>query len=161
MTPSDFLAYASSGNEQRKRKWSARLRKQGLQFSEDIYNNTIMKVYDSLQKHNIGGSIEGYWYKAFLNNTKRECEYYYHNRDDSIDVIELLSDVPADDPPILLEDLKDGFDTLTEEEKHLFLIYNLTDITYSELEELTDIKNMKYKMNRIIGKIKKKGIPNN
>lgn len=157
MKANEFLEYAGTNYESLKKKWSARLKKQGLQFSEDIYQNTILNVYDYLNKHEVeDNQIEGFWYKAFLLNTKREKEYAYNSkRDDDLDVIELLSDIPDDGKPILLDDIE-GLKTLTPIELNLFLIYYLTDITYKELEEITDIKDVKYKLKCIVKKIKKK-----
>ena len=160
MKPDDFLKYAGEHYEGIKKKWMGRLSKLGLQFSEDIYQNTILNVYDYLNKHIDNKldemSIEGFWYKSFLINTKREKDYAYNNkRDDDIDVLEYLDDFPVDDKPILLSDIE-GFKILTEVEKNLLLIYYLTDITYKELEELTEIKDMKYKLNCIVKKIRKR-----
>lgn len=154
MKGKDFLTYSGEHYEENKKKWSARLKKQGLTFSEDIYNDTILKVYEHIDDYT--GDIESYWYKAFLLNTKRDTKYSYHKKDDDIDVIELLSDIPDDGPPILLDDVKAGLDNLTDIEKHLLLIYYLTDITIVELEELTEIKDLKYQLKKIIKKVKKK-----
>lgn len=161
MKGKDFLTYSGEYYEENKKKWSARLKKQGLTFSEDIYQNTILNVYDYLNKHIDNKldemSIEGFWYKSFLINIRREKDYAYNSkRDDDIDVIELLSDIPDDGPPILLDDVKAGLDNLTDIEKHLLLIYYLTDITIVELEELTEIKDLKYQLKKIIKKVKKK-----
>lgn len=154
MKAKEFLKYTEKHYNQNKKKWTARLKKQGLAFSEDIFQDTIWKIYSHIDEYS--GDIESYWYKAFLTNTKRDGQYHYHKRDDDVDVYEYLSDVPADEPPILLEDIEDGFKALTEVEKYLFLIYYLTDISYAQLEELTGIKNLRYKIKQIIKKIKKK-----
>lgn len=150
-----FLEYVGEHYEESKKKWSARLKKQGLQFSEDIYNDTILKVYETLNKHEVeDNQIEGFWYKAFLLNTKRDTKYSYHKKDDDIDVIELLSDVPDDGPPILLDEISEGIKSIDEIDKHIFLIYYLTDFTYSQLEELTGIKGIKYRLKKIVKQIK-------
>lgn len=154
MKKQEFLKYVDKHYQEMKRKWTARLKKHGLTFSEDIFQDTIWKIYSHIDDYS--GDIESYWYKAFLTNTKRDGQYHYHKRDDSIDVITLLSDVPADEPPILLDDIEDGIKSLTEVEKYLFLIYYLTNTSYSQLEELTGIKNLRYKIKQIIKKIKKK-----
>lgn len=160
MSPKDFLDYAAREYESNKRKWSTRLKKEGLTFSEDDYQNTILNVYDYLNKHIDNKldemSIEGFYYKSFLINTKREKDYAYNSkRDDDLDVLKYLDDFPTDDKPILLEDIE-GLKRLTPIELNLFLIYYLTDITYTELEELTEIKDARYKIKTIIKKIKKK-----
>ena len=157
MSPKNFLDYAAREYESNKKKWSGRLSKVGLQFSEDIYNDSILKVYDALSKHEIEDiNIEGFWYKSFVQNTKRDSKYSYHKKDDSIDVLSYLDEFPVEDKPILLSDIEDKLKTLTPIELNLFLIYYLTDMTYTDMEDLTGIKNIRYKIRSIIKKIKGK-----
>lgn len=154
MKKQEFLRYVNENYESTKKKWTARLKKQGLAFSDDIFQDTIYKICNHIEEYS--GDIAAYWYKAFLTNTKRDAQYHYHKRDDDVDVFEYLSDVPADEPPILLEDIEDGLKSLEQQELYLFLIYYLTDISYTQLEELTGIKDVRYKLKKIIKKIKKK-----
>lgn len=157
MSPKNFLDYAAREYESNKKKWNSRLSKVGLQFSEDIYNDSILKVYDALSKHEIEDiNIEAFWYKSFIQNTKRDSKYSYHKKDDSIDVLSYLDEFPVEDKPILLSDIEDKLKTLTPIELNLFLIYYLTDVTYTDLEDLTGIKNIRYKIRSIIKKIKGK-----
>jgi DNA-directed RNA polymerase specialized sigma24 family protein len=158
MNPDDFLKYAGEHYEGIKKKWSGRLKKEGLTFSEDIYNDSIIKVYEQLGKQDYTGNIEAYWYKAFLINTKRDTKYAYHRRDDEIDVLEYLKDFPVEDRGILLSDIEDSLKALNEKDKNLLLIYYLTDITITELEELTEIRDIKYRLKKIRGHIKEKGL---
>lgn len=158
MKPDDFLKYAGEHYEGIKKKWIGRLKKEGLVFSDDIYNDTILHIYYYLNKYINNKldemSIEGFWYQAFLTNTKRDTKYAYNSkRDDNVDILKYLNDFPTDDKPILLEDIE-GLKTLTPIELNLFLIYYLTDITYTELEELTNIKDVRYKIKTIIKKIR-------
>lgn len=163
MKADDFLTYSGQYYDTNKKKWAARLKKLGYQFSEDIYNDTILKVYDYLSKIEKDMDIEAFWYQAFLTNTKREAKYYYHNRDDSIDVLKYLDEFPTDDKPLLLEDIQDVLQSMEDNKNfHLFFIYYMTDTTYAELEELTGVKDIRYKI-KSIGKkirecIKRKGL---
>lgn len=155
MSPNEFLKYSGEHYEEFKKKWSGRLKKGGLIFSEDIFNDSILKVYDALTKHEVDEiNTEAYWYKTFLINTKRDTKYSYHKKDDSIDVLSYLDDFPVEDRGLLLSDIEDKLKALTPIELNLFIIYHLTDITYAELEELTEIKDVKYKINKILKKIK-------
>ena len=158
MLPNEFLKYSGEHYNELKKKWSTRLKKEGLTFSEDIFQDSIIRVFDILQKHEIDEKyIEGFWYKSFLTNSRREKEYAYNSkRDDDIDVLEYLDEFPVEDRDMLLSDIEDKLKNLTEIEKNLLLIYYLTDITYKELEELTEIKDIKYKLKTIVKKIKKK-----
>lgn len=155
MLPDDFLKYSAKEYETNKKKWTTRLKKEGLIFSEDIFQDSILKVYDILHKHDIEDKyIEGFWYKSFLTNSKRDTKYSYHKKDDSIDVLEYLDEFPNEDRDILLSDIEDKLKALTDVEKNILLIYYLTDITIHELEELTEIKDIRYKVRGIIKKIK-------
>lgn len=155
MLANDFLKYAGEHYNEIKKKWSVRLNKLGLTFSEDIYNDTILKVYDHINKEEYNGDIESYFYKSFLQNTKRDTKYSYHKKDDTIDVLQYLDEFPTDDRPILLEDIKEVLKSLTDIELNIFLMYFLTDITFSELQELTGIKDLRYKIQKIIKKLRK------
>ena len=156
MTKEDFLTYAGKNYNSIKKKWSTRLKKQGLSFSEDIFQDTILKVYSHIEEYK-GKDIDGYWYQAFINNIRREKEYAYNSKkDDTIEVLQYLDNFPTEDKPILLKDIEEGLNVLTELEKNLLLMYYLTDITYTELEELTGIKDVGYKLKGILKKVRKK-----
>lgn len=157
MRKQEFLKYVDKHYQEMKRKWSARLKRQGLSLNEDIYNDTIMKVCDHIEEYT--GDPESYWYKAFLTNTKRDAQYHYHKRDDSIDVLKYLDEFPNEDPPILLDDISDALRSLDKKDLYLLIIYYLTDTTYAELEEITGIKNVRYRIKTIIKKVRdmKKG----
>lgn len=156
MLPENFLKYSGEHYNENRKKWSVRLKKEGLSFSEDIFNDSILKVYDILHKHNIEDRyIEGFWYKSFLINTKREKEYAFNSkRDDDVDVLQYLDNFPNEDRDMLLSDIEDKLKNLTEVEKNILLIYYLTDISIKDLEELTEIKDIRYKIKGIIKKIR-------
>ena len=156
MTAEDFLKYAGEHYKEIKKKWSARLKKQNLIFSEDIYNDTIIKVFEHIKDKGYDGDIESYWYKSFLNNTQRDTKYSYHKKDDSIDVLKYLDEFPADDKPILLEDIKEGLKGITEIDFHILLMHYILHMTYTEIEELTNLKDIRYRVQKIIKKIKKR-----
>lgn len=163
MKAEEFLSYSGNHYEENKKKWSARLQKKGYNFSEDIYNDTIIKVYNHIKDGEYTNDIEAYWYKSFLLNTKRECEYAYHKRDDSIDVLKYLDDFPTDDKPILLQDIQDILkDNNNKIDFHLMVLYYLTDLTFKEIEDLTEVKDARYKVRGIVkllkDKIKERGL---
>lgn len=165
MKATAFLEYVGEHYEELKKKWSERLKKQGYQFNEDIFQDTILKVHSNIiTDEDFNGDIEGYFYKAFIQNTKRDLKYSYHKRDDTIDVSKYMDEIPNDDPLILLEEIEDKVKDLDDIEKHLFLIYYMTEITYKDLEDLTGIKGMRYRIKKITDKIKgtkkKKGVLN-
>ena len=154
MKAQEFLTYAGQQYDTNKKKWKQRLKKLGYTFSEDIYNDSIIKVYDNIDKDKLKidtDTIEHYWYISFLTNTKREASYSYNTKkDDTIDVYAYLDNVP-DEPPSVYQFIADN--SMTTQQLHLFLIYNLTDITYKELQELTNVNDIKYKIKMITNKM--------
>lgn len=143
----EFLEYAGKHYEENRKKWVKRLDKLGLKFSEDIYNDTILKVYEKVGEYS--GDIDGYWYQSFLNNTKRDIKYSYHNRDEDIDVLKYLDEKPYDPPKIYTELFKELSKLEEDIDFHLFRFYYLTDMTYKEIEDLTGVKDVRHKIKRI------------
>lgn len=145
----EFLDLSATLYEVNKKKWKPMLKSKGLQFDEDIYNDSIIKVYESIMKgEDIEGDLIGYWYKSFVNNIKRNKQYSFNSRKEDIDVIEYLRDKPDSIstaetyyPNIrdMLEKVKLNFDIKSY---HLFKIYYMTDITFEQLSEIVgyDVK---------------------
>jgi hypothetical protein len=144
----EFLNRAGKLYEENRVKWKGLLKKQGMIFNEDIYNDSIIKTYDAILKKEVDKDYDGYWYRTFLNNSKRDLKYSYHNRDDGVDVIEYLKEFPyeeyKDKTDIILEVLKKVRDSSTPRGFHLFLMYYLLpDMTYDELKKITGISDVK------------------
>lgn len=145
----EFLEQSATLYEVNKKKWKTMLKSMGLQFDEDIYNDSIIKVYESIMKgEDTEGDMVGYWYRSFVNNIKRNKQYSFNSRKEDIDVIEYLRDKPdvistAETyyPNIrdMLEKVKLNFDIKSY---HLFKIYYMTDITFEQLSEIVgyDVK---------------------
>lgn len=159
MTANEYITYVGEHYEEMKNKCKSRLSKRNLIFSEDIFQDTLLKIYDNLEKYKDNkldiSSIESFWWQSFLNNTKRDTKYSCNKRDDSIDVLEYLDNFPNEDI-ILLQDLREGILEISDRHIHLFLMYYLTDMTYTEIENLTDVKDVRYKIKTVIKKIKGK-----
>lgn len=144
----DFMTTAGLLYEGNRKKWSAILKNKGIEFNEDIYNDSILKTYDAILKKEVGSDYMGYWYKTFLNNSKRDLKYSYHNRDDSVDVIEYLKEFPyeeyKDKTDTIIEVLKMVRDSSTPRGFHLFLMYYMIpEMTYDELKKITGISDVK------------------
>ena len=90
----EFLNISSKYYEQNKEKWTSLLTSIGLVFDEDVYNDTIIRVYDKMvNDEDIDKTEEeviAYWFKSFVNNVKREKKYSRNSKRDDSDVIELL-----------------------------------------------------------------------
>lgn len=130
-------------------KWGSLLKKQGIKFSDDIYNDSILKTYDAILKKEVSDKdYIGYWYRTFLNNSKRDLKYSYHNRDEDTDVFEYLKEFPYeeynDKTDTIITVLKQVRDSSTPRGFHLFLMYYLLpDMTYEELKNITGISDVK------------------
>lgn len=152
----EFLDLSGKLYDQNKKKWTKLVQGVGLKFDEDIYNDTIIKVYEHiLNGEDTDGDVIGYWYKSFINNLKRNKQYSVNSKRDDIDVIDLLKDKSYIETNAelyystireLLEKIKNNFDTKSY---HLFKIYYMTDITFDDLSDVvgydvkTKINNMR------------------
>lgn len=155
----EFLDLTAKYYEKNRFKWNSLLRSVGLEFDEDVYNDTIIKVYDKLMGEEDIDSPEdeviAYWYQSFVNNIKRNKKYSCNSKRDDSDVIDLLkneeyivesSNLYYPTVRYLLNKVKDNFDLKSY---HLFKMYYLTpNITYDELNEIVGC-NVKSKINKI------------
>lgn len=144
----DFMTTAGLTYEGNRKKWRSILKNKGIEFNEDIYNDSILKTYDAILKKEVGSDYIGYWYKTFINNSKRDLKYSYHNRDDGVDVIEYLKEFPyeeyKDKTDTIIEVLKMVRDSSTPRGFHLFLMYYMIpEMTYDELKKITGISDVK------------------
>lgn len=146
----EFLKESGRLYELNKKKWKQSLANKGLVFNEDIYNDSIIKTYDAILKKEVDdGDYMGYWYSTFLNNTKRDSKYSYHNKDDDTDVFVYLKDVVYEEPKtidyerirVILNKVKTNHSVRSY---HLFLMYYLTPkMSYDELKSITGISDVK------------------
>ena len=155
----EFLELSATLYNENKKKWKPILKNMGLQFDEDIYSDSILKVYDAIMKgEDTEGDVIGYWYRCFINNTKRDKQYSYNSKRDDIDVIDYLKDKAEQVstaetyyPTIreLLDKVKNNYDIKSY---HLFKIYYLTHITFEELSEIVgyDVKTKIMKIKKWI-----------
>lgn len=141
----EFLDLSARMYEQNKDKWEHLLKSIGLSFDEDIYNDTIIKIYDKLVNEEdiekTEDEIIAYWYQSFVTNIKRDKKYARNAKKDDRDVIELLKDkeylVGASHlyyPTIrlLLEKVKGEFE---ETDFQAFKMYYLGGYTFEQVED--------------------------
>lgn len=131
----EFLELSGQMYEQNKRKWKVE--------DEDIYQDTIIKVYDAILKgEDIDGDIVGYWYRSYQNNLKREKSYQknkdkedisvaYNKESDEGEINLYYSNLES----ILLE-IRKKFDRRTFE---VFRMYLLCNISYDNLDKITGV----------------------
>lgn len=138
----EFLELSGRLYEANKNKW----KKMVDDFNEDVYNDTILKVYDSILKgEDIEGDLIGYWYKSFKTNIKRYKDYSYEKNKDTKDVLEYLKGKEDEENRVnvyyseisdILLKVKQKFDRKTFE---IFRMYLLCNVSYERLDELTGL----------------------
>lgn len=138
----EFLELSGRLYEANKNKW----KKMVDGFDEDVYNDTILKVYDSILKgEDIEGDLVGYWYKSFKTNIKRYKDYSYEKNKDTKDVLEYLKGKEDEENRVnvyyseisnILLKVKQKFDRKTFE---IFRMYLLCNVSYERLDELTGL----------------------
>lgn len=125
-------------------------------FDEDIYNDTIIKVYESILKGaDTQGDLNGYWFKSFKNNLNRNKDYSHKKKRDDTDVIELLKDKEYEENNVnlyystisdILLKVKHKFDRKTFE---VFRMYLLCDMSYEQLNSITGLCDCKERISRV------------
>jgi hypothetical protein len=125
-------------------------------FDEDVYNDTILKVYDSILKGaDTQGDLNGYWFKSFKNNLNRNKDYSHKKKRDDTDVIELLKDKEYEENNVnlyystisdILLKVKHKFYRKTFE---VFRMYLLCDMSYEQLNSITGLCDCKERISRV------------
>ena len=131
-------------------------------WSEDIFSDTILKCYESIEKRGIKDKtaygMESYFFKAFKNNTLLEGVYARNKKRDRNITSDNINDVyerwynETHNPSVnkILHDLFVDFSTLyvmtkveenfDNEHFYLFKIKTLCNYTFKQLAEKTTIK---------------------
>lgn len=159
---SRFLKFANDHYEDYKKKWAKYLYDRQVDFDEDVFSETVLKVYDYINANGIkddsDSGLANYWFKSFNTNIKREKQYSRNvNRDKNIDATEELSKEMNGEDELKLkirrhvyEDwsivyilrlVEDNFDSISF---HCFRLYYILDkMTYSKLREITKVPDSK------------------
>ena len=77
------------------KKWRTHIQDKGYDWDEDVFSDTILKVYDNILKngikHDSEEGLSNYWFKSFIVNIKREKQYSRNlYRDMNVDASEEL-----------------------------------------------------------------------
>lgn len=152
----DFLRQSGELYENNKRKWSKIIKDKGYDFSEDIYNDSIIKVYDAIIKKEIDTTdYLGYWYQTFINNTKRDEKYARNQIVDDEDIFDILKDKEDEESKInvyisaisdILLKVRKQFDRKTFE---TFRMYLLCGMSYEQLDNLTGMNDTKIRISKV------------
>ena len=117
-------------------------------FDEDVYNDTIIKVYESILKGaDIDGDLLGYWYKAFKNNLRKK-----HTRKELDSCLIPIDKVDENDINLyfstissILYQVYQKFDRKTFE---VFRMYLLCNMSYQQIDDVVNTDS-KEKISRI------------
>ena len=157
-----FLQFVNDNYNNLKKKWAKYLIDKQIDFDEDVYSDTILKVFDYINTNGIkddsDSGFANYFFRAFNINVKREKQYSRNvNRDKNIDATEELSKEMNGEDELKLkirrhvyEDwsivyilrlVEDNFDSISF---HCFRLYYILDkMTYSKLREITKVPDSK------------------
>ena len=134
----EFLEMAGRLYEQNKTKWSHIVD----EFDEDVYSDTILKVYESILKGtDTEGDLQGYWFRSFKNNLnkihkqdiiKEDVEKTLNNKEDEINNINLYYSTISN----ILFKARHKFDRKTFE---VFRMYLLCGMSYEQLDVITGV----------------------
>ena len=148
----EFLELSGRLYTANKDKWS----KMVDGFDEDIYNDTIIKVYESILKGaDTEGDLVGYWFKSFKNNLNRNKDYSHKKNKDDIDVMDVLKEKEYEENNInlyystisdILLKVKHQFNRKTFE---VFRMYLLCNMSYEKLNELTGLTDCKERISKV------------
>lgn len=163
-----FLQYVGDNYSQLMSKMEAYCNANSLQFDEDIFANTYLKVYEKIAKDGINDESENgmlnYFFKSFKTNTLREKMYARNQkRDANVDDDKLLqlyedwyNDVNISELDKLKSDLYKDFAAvyickLVEEEfdaehYNLFTQKIFGGLTYKQLAVKTKAKGVRTKV---------------
>ena len=146
----EFLDLTSRYYEKNKVKWENLIKGIGLKFSEDVYNDTIISVYERISNgedldNTPDDEIIAYWYRSFVNNLKKNK----NSKIDEADVIELLKneEYVVDSSNLYYATIRLIFNKVKEEydpqSYHIFRMYYMdVDMTFEELSSIVgfDVK---------------------
>lgn len=125
-------------------------------FDEDIYNDTIVKCYESILKGaDTEGDLVGYWFKSFKNNLNRSKEYSNHKNKDDKEAIDILKDKEVEENSVnlyysaisdILLKVKHQFNKKTFE---VFRMYLLCNMSYEQLNNVTGLTDCKERISKV------------
>lgn len=150
-----FLQHIASIYEELKAKMIGYCSTQKLTWDEDVFSDTIVKCYDTIQRQgklidNSQKGIENYFFQSFYRNIKREKQYSRNkNRDNSSDLFgdyeryneqhnlsqdeKIRQDAYKDFAIIYI--MKRAEEHFDDEMFHLFNLKMLGNLTYKQLQE--------------------------
>lgn len=167
-----FMTFMGNNYERLMDKMQRYCQGKNVLFDEDIFGDTVLKIYEKIAKDGIDDStdagFENYFFISFKTNMIRERQYSRNQKNDdnvSQDVIGEVYDKyynEANDSSIvkLTKDLSTDFKTLqvlltvekhfSQEQYYLFKLKFLEQLTYKQLAERTGIRDARNKVLEVL-----------
>lgn len=164
-----FMHYINDHYNHLKYKYINFCREHNYQWDEDIFQDTILKCHDAIEKKGklndtTDYGIESYFFISFKLNLKREGQYSrnakrdfnvssddiedlyedYYNKNNSSSAQKVYKDLFKDFSVLYIMTIVE--DNFSPEEFYLFRIKTLGNLTYKELQEKTKIKASRQKV---------------
>ena len=164
-----FMHYINDHYNHLKYKYINFCREKGYQWDEDIFQDTILKCHDAINKKGkledtTDQGIQNYFFISFKLNLKREGQYArnqkrdrnvdsdsindlyedYYNKNNSSSAQKVYKDLFQDFSILYIMTIVE--DNFSPEEFYLFRIKTLGNMTYKELQEKTHIKASRQKV---------------
>lgn len=162
-----FIERLGEVYEEMKRKMVKYCQLIQLQFDEDVFNETILKCYETIMKQGLEDTsdkgCQNYFFKSLIQNLRRERLYARNLKRDIIpdeninDILEqYLTSQPTAQDKILSDCYKDfavyyimcrAMENFSDEQFHLFNLKTLGNYTYKQLQQLRPSeKNIRQKV---------------
>ena len=157
-----FLQLVNRKYSDFKKKWAKHAIEKGIEFDEDVYSDSIIKVYDYIVKNGMKDSsdegLANYFFRSFITNSKREKVYAREKlKDMNVDACEegdkddngetelqhkIRNEIYGDYAMYyILRLVEENFDSITF---HCFRLYYIVNkMTYERLREVTKVKDAK------------------
>ena len=164
-----FINYINDHFNHLKYKYINFCREKGYQWDEDLFQDTILKCYEAIDKKGklndtTDYGIESYFFISFKLNLKREGQYArnqkrdlnvssddinelyedYYNKNNSSSAQKVYKDLFKDFSVLyIMTVVEDNFD---QEHFYLFRLKTLGNLTYKQLQDKTHIKASRQKV---------------
>lgn len=136
----EFLDMTGRLYEENKSKWKKML---GC-FNEDVYNDTILKVYEAiLAGEDTEGDMVGYWYRAYKNNLQRSKGYKGNQEKGEIDNRVKEKEDEERQTNLYYSTIADIFNRVRKHfDRRTFEVYRmhlLCNMSYEQIDHLTGL----------------------
>lgn len=167
-TAEKFMEFMGGNYERLKDKMVRYCTSKHVAYDEDVFGNTVVKIYDKILKDGMEddteAGFESYFFMSFKTNLLRERQYSRNQKqDDNIEQDDIgevydryYNDANDSATVKLMRDLKVDFKTLkilllveknfTQEQYYLFKLKFLEELTYKQLAERTGVKDARNKV---------------